>query len=191
MMPPIEILPKPRFYCGIGSRRTPDDIILLIAGIALRLSDRGWVLRSGAAEGADSAFANATAPDRRQLFIPWRGYNGCRGDVERLPTPGAFTIAADYHPSWEYLPRGARSLHARNAHQVLGGDLNTPSEFVICWTPDGATEVTSQQTGGTGQAIRIACGYGVPVWNLQREDHRRAWEDWIDATHKEQGESEP
>ena len=43
---------------------------------------------------------------------------------------------------------------------LLGAKLDNPVSALICWTTDG------QPTGGTGQAIRIASGYGIPVHNL-------------------------
>lgn len=56
---------------------------------------------------------------------------------------------------------------ARNSQQILGwGCASQESEFVICWTQDGATKETTQRTGGTGQAIRIAIDLGIPVFNL-------------------------
>lgn len=68
-------------------------------------------------------------------------------------------------------------MHARNVLQILG--QRTPftlkSKCVVCWTPDGAdgsSTETSILTGGTGQAIRIAKAYGVPVFNLYNEHHR-------------------
>lgn len=58
---------------------------------------------------------------------------------------------------------------ARNVQQVLGGDLKDPSNFVICWTPDGCENSVcrTQDTGGTGLAISVASEYGVPVYNIK------------------------
>jgi hypothetical protein len=90
-------------------------------------------------------------------------------------------IAAKYHPGWDYCKFGAKKLHSRNVHQILGQNLDSPTKFVVGWTPDGATTVTTNKTGGTGQAIRIAVGYGVEVFNLQREDHFQYWSELINA----------
>ena len=43
-------------YAGIGSRQTPQHIQDTIRTIAAELGARGWLLRSGHAEGADIAF---------------------------------------------------------------------------------------------------------------------------------------
>jgi hypothetical protein len=42
---------------------------------------------------------------------------------------------------------------------VLGLDLETPSKFIICWTKNGKGQ------GGTGQALRIAKEYGIPIFD--------------------------
>jgi hypothetical protein len=57
-----------------------------------------------------------------------------------------------------------QSLLTRNMHQVLGHDLKTPVEFVICWTPGG------KDKGGTAYAIRLARDFAIPVFNLANED---------------------
>jgi hypothetical protein len=143
-----------KFYAGIGSRETPSHILQVMSEDAYRLQARGYILRSGAAEGADSAF-EAGAGDQKEIWLPWRGFQNHPSRL--LPSLAAFEMAARFHPAWERCSRGARALHARNCHQVLGADLATPVEFVLCWTKDG------RASGGTGQAIRIAEAHGIPV----------------------------
>ena len=165
-------------YAGIGSRRTPVDVLDLMTRIAKRLDGWGWTLRSGGADGADDAFNNG-ALQRPEIYLPWRNFRGIIGARLPQPTAEAMTIAAQHHPNWKNVYKAARSLFARNVHQVLGADCATPSAFVICWTPDGSTGETTSRTGGTGQAIRIAGAHRIPIFNLARQDHREAWEEAI------------
>lgn len=156
-----------KYYTGIGSRSTPISILVLFESVALRLADADWVLRSGAAPGADSAFESAVretdAP--ADIFLPWAGFGGRPSGVQKTvryfagPSANAYPIAAQFHPAWHRCTQGARALHARNVHQVLGPDVTNPvlSRFVLCWTPGGSG------SGGTGQALRIAQHYGVPI----------------------------
>ena len=74
-----------------------------------------------------------------------------------------------------------KELHTRNVFQVLGSRTAEPTEFMVCWTPDGAerSSETSKKTGGTGTAIRIADAFGVPVFNLQREDTIQRLEEYL------------
>ena len=43
---------------------------------------------------------------------------------------------------------------------LLGADGKAPVQFVICWT------LRAMGSGGTGQGIRIARGYGIRVYDL-------------------------
>ena len=73
-------------------------------------------------------------------------------------------IASEVHPAWDRCNEWARGMHSRNCHQILGYDLQSPVDAVICWTPNGKTQ------GGTATAIRIAMKYDIPVFNLGTKD---------------------
>lgn len=146
------------YYAGIGSRETPEEFCTLFSNIAKYLSGRGFVLRSGGAQGADSAFERGCIGDK-EIYLPWSGFEGNKSNLivkDKL----AFELAEKFHPYWDNMSQGAQRLHARNIHQVLGKDLDTPADFVVCWTKDG------KGSGGTGQAIRIAKAYKVPIFDL-------------------------
>jgi hypothetical protein len=68
--------------------------------------------------------------------------------------------AAKYHPAWHKCSYDVQRLHARNSLIMLGWQLNEPVDFVICWTKDG------KASGGTGQALRIAEAYNIPIFNM-------------------------
>lgn len=157
-------------YAGIGSRSTPPDVLDLFSSLAYELGKQDWQLRSGAAPGADSAFEQGANESGSfpALFLPWPRFEG-RSDEDvsawgglHQPQRAAFDIALQFHPRWPDLKQGAQKLHARNVHQILGPDVTTPvlSRFVICWTPGG------EGGGGTGQALRIAKHYGVPIFDV-------------------------
>jgi hypothetical protein len=149
----------PIVYAGIGSRETPVSILKRFEALGEALANEGWVLRSGGAEGADSAFESGC--DRvcgpKEIYIPWREFN--RSDSKLFPpSPLAFEIAERFHPAWERLSVGAKKLQARNSHQVLGADCADPVKLVICYT--------DPHRGGTTQALRIAEDYRIPVLNF-------------------------
>lgn len=73
-------------------------------------------------------------------------------------------IASEVHPAWDKCNEWARGMHSRNCHQILGYDLKSPVDAVVCWTPNGNVQ------GGTATAIRIAMKYNIPVFNLGRSD---------------------
>lgn len=162
-------------YAGIGSRRTPLYIQIIMTGMARWLEENGFTLHSGAAEGADQAFEKG-AGDNKKIFIPWGGFNDHSSRYYlTLEDPGnsCFEIAEKYHPSWNNLKPGAKKLMARNSQQILGMDCTEPVDFVVCWTPEGKVK------GGTGQALRIAYDYEIPVINLGKEGWEYAVEELI------------
>ena len=157
-------------YTGVGSRKTPFEIQQLMKAIAAKCASKDITLRSGGAVGADTAFFRGCGNGPRNIFYA----SDC--------TLEAMAIASQFHPAWHACSEFARKLHGRNAFQVLGRDLQTPSKCLICWTPDGCTShaTRSIKTGGTGTAISIAEAYGVPVYNLAIPAHRVMWIDWLD-----------
>lgn len=148
------------YYAGIGSRETPEYVLEYFYRIAMFFATKGFTLRSGGAQGADKAFEMGCdkSSGLKEIFLPWGNFEGSKSSLIVSNTK-AYDIAKSFHPYWDNLSVGARKLQSRNSHQILGWDLKTPSQFVICWTEGG------KGSGGTGQAIRIAKHYGIPVFD--------------------------
>jgi hypothetical protein len=165
-LPPVG--PAPRLlYAGVGSRKSPPEVLASMTRLAAWLRSRGYTLRSGAAAGADQAF-EAGADDMKEIFP------GGRPAGER-----EHAVARELHPNPHALDRSRHSryvwnLMARNTNQVFGAGLDSPVDFVVCWTPDGAEHWSerTQATGGTGQAIEMASRKGIPVVNMARAGWR-------------------
>lgn len=168
------------FYAGIGSRQTPPQVLKLMTAIATGLKNKGYVLRSGGAMGADTAFHKG-AQAQAEIFLPWKGYNNVNADVANdTVTLAALELASHYHPAWGKCGKGARLLHARNMYIILGKDLDSPVKWVICWTPNG------EVTGGTGQALRLAMDRGISVFNLGvPEMYERAKRKYLEPAQHE------
>lgn len=171
-----------RYYAGIGSRATPDEVLQRMEDCALELGALGFTLRSGAAPGADSAFERGVLAGEypAEVFLPWAGFEDrppSQGSVTYYESPQmwAYRVAQQFHPSWESLSSGAAKLMARNSHQVFGPDeYGTPIDFAVCYTPQG------RGAGGTGQVIRICRHYEIPVLDLGNE---KTWEVFAEALH--------
>lgn len=189
---PLDALPKhvpgqaTMRYAGIGSRNTPPEIMAKMTKVAAALAKDGYTLYSGGARGADLAF-EAGAGDNKQIFRA------------KDATPQTENIAREVHPNPAALGPIPLKLMARNAFQVFGKKLDSPVDFVLAWTPDGA-ETSAQrsfETGGTGQAIDLASRKGVPVINLAQPDWPKRIRAIVDAAKKpsrvlnEQTEADP
>lgn len=157
-----------KHFAGIGSRETPPEAQKLLTDLTFQLCSRGLILRSGGAVGAD-AFCEMGARKANsvpEIYLPWPGFNNLQGPGYRTIANDrleeAMRVAEQYHPNWAACSYGAKKLHTRNVAQILGGNLDTPSLFVLCWAPVKEGRVQ----GGTGQAVRIAQSLSIPVFNL-------------------------
>jgi hypothetical protein len=157
-------------YTGIGARQTPSTALADMQNLATNLELCGFILRSGGADGADSAFeAGVSEEDHKEIYLPWKGFNGSQSSRYHI-SDEAYDMAEHYHPAWNRCSQAARKFHARNCYQILGDDLGTPTDFVMCWTPNGKV------TGGTGQALRIAIDRDIPIINMGVDN----WADIFD-----------
>jgi hypothetical protein len=157
------------YYAGIGARSTPPQILSVMTRLASKLEGMGYTLRSGGAAGADTAFERGVSnPLSKQIYLPSNSFNSRYADhisyidSSKLPSWNqAIATVNQFHPAPERLSEFARSLMARNAMQLLGSNMNDPVKMVVAYTPGG------QITGGTGQALRMAQTYGIPIRNLR------------------------
>lgn len=169
------------YWTGVGSRKTPPSILKRMSRLASQIElELGYTLRTGGAIGADEAFAKGVK-ELKEIYIPWKGYNGHR-DIF-IESSEAIDIAAAHHPNSDNLSDTVKALMTRNVFQVLGGDISTPSGFLICYTPDGcvSTATRTRNTGGTGLAISIADTYNIPVVNMFNSGWEKDLEDIINS----------
>jgi len=137
--------------------------------ISEKLSEKGYLLRSGHAAGSDTFFENGVKVSiidgkpiyNKEIFTAW----DC--------TKEAMIVASNYHPAFHNCNNYAKKLHGRNAMIILGKDLNDPVDFVICYTDNG------KDKGGTGLGIRVAEDKKIKIYNLFFPEIREKFEKWI------------
>ena len=176
--------PRAFAYAGIGSRRTPPEILAAMSDIAQTLGDAGIALSTGGADGADTAFETGALRTDGPVTVhaPWPGYNGYRpgrdpdtlidvvhpnaADVTRGRTYAE--LAREHHPYWQRCRPGARALFTRNVSildRALDDDGGTlPVRAVVAYTPNGLP--VGREAGGTGHTLRTAASLGIPCINL-------------------------
>ena len=171
----------------IGSRQLEQkqeyfEDIKLCYNVCMRLAQLGITFTSGLCEiGMDGiaqkAYSKAVdlglaKESQFEVYVADQ-YNICRSTLPRRHLAivrnkdlisETERIASEVHPAWDRCNEWARGMHSRNCHQILGYDLQSPVDAVICWTPDGKIQ------GGTATVIRIALKYNIPVFNLGTKD---------------------
>lgn len=165
-----------KIYTGVGSRKTTAQIAHQMQLLGNIYGQKGYTLRSGKADGADSAFqygfqiAKMNHKCDAEIYIPWFGFNNNNPEIsdnfdicvlDYKIIQEAEKIVAEIHPAWGYLKQGAKKLHIRNVFQVLGSDLNKPSDFLLYYAEH---DKYGKVKGGTATAVNIAKKFNVPVY---------------------------
>lgn len=162
------------YYTGIGSRETPIDTQHLMTEIAMRLRAEGWTLRTGSVSRADKSYQIA-AGENKEIYVPWDNFNSSQTGISSLTEEssrmahdiwkfrekkGLVPTEGSISGKWEELHPGTKAMLAKAMCMLLGRNLNTPSDMVICWTP-GAKIV-----GISSHVICLAIFKHIPVFNL-------------------------
>ena len=180
-----------RCYAGIGGRNTPKNVLIAMVHEAGQLAGMGYILRSGGASGADSAFETGvdmyekkqgiTEPTHKEIYLPWKNFNDNKSDfylswnIEQK----FLDIIGYVNPSLLSCKHSIISLHARNCQQILGKNLDSPCSFVLCWT-DRDTAWCS----GTMFAVRLAELNNIPVFNMFKKEWINRYGEFLDNNKK-------
>ena len=159
---------------GVGSAKTPQDILDIMTQIAKRVKDDGGWVRTGHFKGADQAFQrgagknsvvylpyldfNANIPMQTQNFMDLGKVRELDPEVHRFATHSVYK----YHPAYKGLGHEAKIRLAVSYLQILGLK-GVPVDAVVCWTENYKN---GRPKGVASQTVRIAEDYGIPVINL-------------------------
>lgn len=178
-----------KFYTGVGSRDIDSETYKLLTLVGERMSEKGYVLRSGGSTGADMAFQEGCCkvdPEQTEIWLPDRDFNREKlahtkfsGSNYAIPTETMYDSASD----WLYensivknldgkAPK-AKNLLRRNLFQVVGNidPLLKPKDClskVVIY----ATDEKKIYSKGTRVAVWSARHFGVPTYNLLLDDQR-------------------
>jgi hypothetical protein len=155
-----------KIYTGIGARKVPDKLKTQINYIGWFLAEQKYTLRSGAANGCDKAFEEGCDKfgGKKEIYLPWFKFNDSESNLYNI-SEEAYEVAAHYHPNWNACTNASKKFLGRDVYQVLGLDLKTETNFIVCYTPDG------KLVGGTSQALRIANDKGIKIFNIGQVIH--------------------
>ena len=181
---------KTMTYAGIGSRETPKEVLDKMTEVAKYLDQQGYTLRSGAAEGADTAFENGAT--KKEIFKPTDGVGQREIDVAHEIHPNLQGVmdssrrkAEAQGKNGERSAKFVEALMARNTNQIFGKNLDTPVDFVLAYDKSGwIGEGTRPMKGGTLQAIEMAARKGIPVINMANDNWREQLKDVLSGKTK-------
>jgi len=157
-----------KYYAGIGARKTPGEYLTFMTEVAKKLDSLDYVLRSGGADGADTAFANGASDSKMEIYTPYQN------DFPQWVNEAAARQCHEF--PLDNMKPYVQKLIKRNMYQILGKN-DTPVSFVVCWTP--TENPYHKDAGGTRYATRFARELGIPVFNLNYEPHKERITNWL------------
>jgi len=192
-----------KYYTGIGSRETPADILELMKSIAYMLYFQGWSLRSGGAEGADTAFEYGHrlarwahkidyfagppyAPNDLEVYLPWRNFLKNRIVDKTSLLNWDFGFLSDFSNDIEEKANEIVNEIHPAPHMLTQGarKLHMRNCYQVLGrdlsTPSSFVVCWTKDgkdIGGTRTAIVLARKYNIPVCNLGIKDN----EIWVRA----------
>jgi hypothetical protein len=151
---------NPPIVSIIGHRDSPPEILEMIEKIAEFFAKKGWILRSGGADGVDSAAERGAdnADGKKEIYLPWKGFNGSESSLQWSQLN--WLEAEKHHPNWAGLKMSVKQLHSRNMAIILGLDNKTPSDLIIAYTRNG------EEVGGTATGLRCGRAHEIKMFNL-------------------------
>ena len=169
-----------KIVTGIGTRTPPTDdenlneTMRVFCYYAVKM---GWLLRSGGATGMDSWFERLWNGNKEIYIHKPRTGGRIDGENGAIHVDGmrmfkARDIALGIHPNPKALKRkpDALGLHTRNIFQVLGANLDEPSDIIVYYAKfdDTGKEIA----GGTRTAVVLGKQKQINHFNLILPDER-------------------
>jgi hypothetical protein len=159
----------------IGSRRTPIEICNIMSLIGERLQNK-YILRSGAAIGADQAFEKNVKPENKCIYTvknfdySQENYDLCYSELMSI---------WDKDLNFDLYEKYNQILLLRDINQVLGSKNTSleKSKFLICYTPH--ENYNKRDVGGSRIAIRCALKHGIKVHNLVNPETLKMVKTWL------------
>lgn len=164
----------------VGSRNAPIDIIKLGNMIGAILSKDGCICRTGGAIGMDSAFVEYYDINLVENYRNKSDQPNCINVYELHNIDIAIDMITEIIPHYEFLSDYDKELHTRNCYQVLGIDLKSPSDILICYCP----VKSGIPIGGTATAITLARKHGIKVYNIYFEKDKKLICDLLNIPYK-------
>ena len=171
-----------KLWTGIGSREAPDEIRDLQIKIGRVMTENGYTLLSGGANGSDTNFHLGVCevdPEKAVIWLPWNNFNvearpsNSLGhtfvaiDRDQFQTSREFFLNTEIISWFDNMKQAAQKFHARNYYQVVN-DQYKGSSVVIYYAPEKNRAVK----GGTRTAVETARHYGIPTYNLFIESEK-------------------
>lgn len=159
-------------YIGTADKAVPPELKPKITELAKWLDSKGYTLRSTGAIEPYPDLAFELGSTRLEIYDPWGKKLEKDGKRSKYPQAETERLAKKYNPVYDRMKEQVQTMMRRDVAKVLGDQLNSFVQFILCWTPDGAEagRDISPRTGFTSIQIGLASDLKIPVFNLYKPD---------------------
>lgn len=170
-------------YAVTGNKDVPPEIVSKVKELVNYLNGHGFTSRMGCDDPIENAAYESAA--KKEAILPWREFNSIESKFT-FTNDRAMAIAKKFHPTFDNMKKGIQLILAKNARLILGNRMDQPARFLLCWTEDGVENIRQKtaKTGYTGHTIAIACGAGVPVFNLANPDAEKRLREYVESIYQ-------
>ncbi|MDF9399078.1 hypothetical protein [Vibrio sp. 1180_3] len=179
-----------RYYSIFSNTTAPSEIRTVMYRVAASLADKGYVQRSGGNSVEKPFISGATilsgSEQKSKIMLPWDGFGDQRiGSGNYVGNQKlAQQMAKRYLKGFNRLKPEQRLIVARQVYVLLGKELKQHSEFLLCYTDDGATSHIDTKNKSFEFILRLASNYGIRVFNFRNDQDlamATAWLERIDT----------
>lgn len=176
-------------FAGIGPRETPASVCNDMAAMGNLFAKLGWYGCSGFGEGADQAWLSQIPQQQQEVWLPWSTYNGAsmtRDPHKRfrllVPTGRIEQVAKTFYANdWGKATQGIRLLMMRNVAIMMSNTLDAPVDLVAYWQSEAKEH---DPFGGTNHAIKVAKHFGIPCFNIRKQEDVDAMSVFVESLTK-------
>ena len=165
-----EVIEEPYVPVAIYvDRDFPTEAKQTLIRIAGRLLNKNVVVRYNADDMDVHTPISQLSQKKTEAYTPWKNFNNIESK-HSYNTETSKHVAASNFQGWDKVPDAVKAMLARNVRMVFGDKNRSVTLCLITWSPDGASraaEVT-KETGRSGNIIKLASTYGIPVINMAK-----------------------
>lgn len=162
-------------YSAMANVGIDQETIDALIQIAIKLSEKGFTLRTGA-DGKQGELFNPLGYALRQvsskceMYLPWKGFNNEADGIASKDI--AKDMLAELKPATATLPNAVRAILSNYTHVLTGKMLNSHTKFFLTWTEDGVESIgdITPKTGNMATPILICSRLNIPVFNVRNPE---------------------
>jgi hypothetical protein len=168
-----------------GNENFPPEIGQLAERVIKMLEDRKIVIRTSNTRGLNKHVSTvAKAPE---LHIPFKLFDNCENPASYYTTTYCQSLAKNYLPDIEHLPKVIQAIYAANPRLLFGKNLDRSAQLTILWSEDGCEQPSDVtiRSGIAGHLVKLSASAAIPVINLQRPNAEQRVQQFLEHLYVE------